>query len=932
MTGFKDSYGTFSKLMTKHGSVSYFDINKLSEAGFDDIHKLPFSIKILLENLIRNENGEIITTKQIENLAQWQHSESGSFEIPLMPSRILLQDFTGVPAIADIAAMRDAAHRLYGDSMRVKLKVPAELVIDHSVQVDHFGFKNAFSMNVEKEYRRNKERYAFLRWGHSSFKNLQVVPPGTGIVHQVNLEYLARVVFSETVNGEPLAFPDSLVGLDSHTTMINGLGVLGWGVGGIEAEAVMLGRPYYLMTPEVVGFKLSGKLPDGTTATDLVLTITQLLREKGVVGKFVEFFGPGITHLRLEDRATIANMAPEYGATMGFFPVDDETLTYLKFSGRSPERIDMIERYLKTQGMYRTQDMHDPIFSDTVELNMDDVEPCSAGPSRPQDKILLSNMASYFVDDTKDACEIGHHFFETLEEEEHHWEDEGGLVSDLSDLPVEDCADPELAYGVEVRLENGNEFKLFHGSVLIAAITSCTNTSNPYVMIQAGLLAKKAVEKGLTTKPWVKTSLAPGSRVVTDYLASGGLLPYLEKLGFHTVAFGCTTCIGNSGPIEEPIARAVTENNLVTASVLSGNRNFPGRISPLTQSNFLASPPLVVAYAIAGNIGLDLINEHMGHDLDGKQVFLKDIWPSEHETLEYVQSFIDPDMFVKAYENIFEGSKHWKSLEIPKGATFNWDETSTYIKAPPFLSDVTHEVPGLKNISGARVLVLLGHGITTDHISPAGSIPVDSPAGRYLQKRGVSPSDFNSFGSRRGNHDVMMRGTFGNIRLQNELVPDITGGWTRHLPSDEKMSIFDAAVRYIKDDTPLVVIAGKDYGTGSSRDWAAKGTFLLGVKAVIAESFERIHRSNLICMGVLPLEFKPGETRQTLNLDGTEGFNIEGIENDLAPKKELLVRALKSDGATIEFSVISRLDAPVEVTYYRHGGILPFVLRNLTSD
>ncbi len=929
MTGLKNRCGALAKLDTKTQSVFYYDINRLSDAGFDNIHRLPFSIKILLENVVRNEDGDVITETQVEQLARWRPDQTEKHEVPFMPARILLQDFTGVPAVADIAALRDAASRLYGDPLRVRLKVPAELVIDHSVQVDHFGSKEAKDLNVKKEFDRNAERYAFLRWGHHSFENLKVVPPDTGIVHQVNLEYLARVVFTQNRDGERLAFPDTLVGLDSHTTMINGAGVLGWGVGGIEAEAVMLGRPYYFMSPEVIGFKLTGRLPREATATDLVLSVTQVLREKGVVGKFVEFFGPGLNHLRLEDRATIANMAPEYGATMGFFPVDDETLKYLRFTGRSKSHIDLIERYLKTQGLFRTKETPDPEYTDTVVFDMGEVIPCIAGPRRPQERIPLNRLPAMLMEETKDACEIGQSFLENFLVEEHHWEDEGGLVVESSQSFAENCETPAPFRGVRVRLVNGREFKLFHGSVIIAAITSCTNTSNPLVMIQAGLLAKKAVEKGLKVKPWVKTSLAPGSKVVTDYLTASGLLPYLEKLGFHTVAYGCTTCIGNSGPIAEPISRAIQENNLMVASVLSGNRNFAGRISPFTQLNYLASPPLVVAYALAGNVGYHLENEHLGHDHDGYPVYLKDIWPSVEEIHEVVSEFISPEMFDKAYADVFDGSDLWQALDIPKGGVFQWNENSTYIKPPPFFQSVTQEVLPPKDIKGARVLALLGHTVTTDHISPAGAIPADSPAGRYLKEQGVSVADFNSFGSRRGNHEVMIRGTFGNIRLENRLVPDVAGGWTRYLSTGEQMPIYDAAMAYKDQGTPLLIIAGKDYGTGSSRDWAAKGTMLLGVRAVIAESFERIHRGNLVCMGVLPLQFKPGENQETLNLDGTETYDITGIENGLEPGGELPVRAVRSDGKTFEFSVITRIDAPVELTYYKHGGILPFVLRNL---
>jgi aconitate hydratase len=931
MPGFKNSFDALSFFQTKSGRVSCFDIVKLAHAGFENIHQMPFSIKILLENMTRNEDGETITAAHIENLARWTPGRTQSYEVPFMPARILLQDFTGVPAIADIAAMRDAARRLYGDALKVKLKIPADLVIDHSVQVDCFASKDALRRNMEKEFARNAERYRFLRWGHGSFENLKVVPPGTGIVHQVNLEYLAQIVFTQIMDSGPLAFPDTLVGLDSHTTMINGAGVLGWGVGGIEAEAVMLGRPYYLLSPEVVGLKLTGAIPEGATATDLVLTLTELLRKKGVVGKFVEFFGPGLSCLRLEDRATIANMAPEYGATMGFFPVDDETLKYLKITGRSADHMDVIERYLKAQGLFRTDDTPDPAYSETVIFDMADVRPCVAGPSRPQERILLSRMPASFMESTKDACEIGQNILENVLGEQQYWEDEGGSFTGPagSDSDAVECTLPESSRGVVVRLINGKEFKLFHGSVIIAAIASCTNTSNPFVMIQAGLLAQKAVLRGLTSKPWVKTSLTPGSRVVTDYLAASGLLPWLEKLGFHPAAYGCATCIGNSGPIEEPIARAVLVNNLVAASVLSGNRNFGGRISPVTASNYLASPPLVVAYALAGNVGIDFDHEPLGYDTAGKPVFLADIWPSSEEVRQVVRAHILPDMFALAYRDAFQGPDLWQSLDVPRGALFSWNDGSTYIKSPPFFDLVVEEIPALNDIRGARVLALLGHSVTTDHISPAGAIPKDSPAGRYLMDKGVLPEDFNSFGSRRGNHDVMMRGTFGSIRLRNRLVPEITGGFTRYFPDGEMMSIYDAAMKYKRSDMPLIVIAGKDYGTGSSRDWAAKGVHLLGVRAVIAESFERIHRSNLICMGVLPLQFTPGENQETLNLDGTEIFDIAGIEKDFEPGKELLVRADKPDGKTIAFSAIARIDAPVELTYYQHGGILPYVLRNL---
>ncbi|MFO7963238.1 MAG: aconitate hydratase AcnA [Desulfobacterales bacterium] len=931
MAGLRNRFGVLEKLITRTQSVVYYDLDTFSQSGFDGIHRLPFSIKILLENAIRSEDGDTITESQVARLARWRPGSQELFEIPFMPARILLQDFTGVPAVADIAAMRDAAGRLYGDPMRVRLNVPAELVIDHSVQVDEYGTPQARELNVKKEFERNAERYTFLRWGHNSFKNLKVIPPDTGIVHQVNLEYLARVVFTKSIGGEILAFPDTLVGLDSHTTMINGAGVLGWGVGGIEAEAVMLGRPYYFMSPEVIGFNLIGELPSSATSTDLVLAITQLLREKGVVGKFVEFFGPGLDHLPLEDRTTIANMAPEYGATVGFFPVDEKTLTYLRVTGRPENHIELIERYLKAQGLFRDRNTPDPDYTDIVNFDMGDVVPCLAGPRRPQERIPLDRLPSVFEQETRHACEIGQGDPADLVAQEHHWEDEGGHIAESADTALENCTVSNSSRGVRVRLINGREFKLFHGSVIIAAITSCTNTSNPAVMIQAGLLAKKAVEKGLRTKSWVKTSMAPGSRVVTDYLKASGLMPYLETLGFHTVAYGCTTCIGNSGAISEPIARAVQENHLMAASVLSGNRNFAGRISPLTQLNYLASPPLVVAYALAGNVAYDLKNEHLGHDPEGNPVYLSDIWPSVKEVKEAAAGFITPEMYEKVYADVFDGSELWHELKTPKGAVFQWDENSTYIKPPPFFQSVTLTVPPLTDIKGARVLVLLGNTVTTDHISPAGAIPPDSPAGKYLRNQGVSISEFNSYGSRRGNHEVMMRGTFGNIRLENRLVPERTGGWTRYLPTNEEMSIYQAAMAYKKEGTPLLIIAGEDYGTGSSRDWAAKGTALLGVRAVIAESFERIHRSNLVCMGVLPLQFKPGENQEALGLDGTEIYDITGIENGIEPGADLLVRAAVPGGTSIEFTVTARIDVPVEMTYYRHGGILPFILRGLES-
>ena len=899
MINCKNSFGAGSILKTSDGPVTYFSLSKLADAGFAGLNRLPFSIKILLENLVRNEDGILITTKDIENMAGWSTSTSNNCEVPFMPARILLQDFTGVPCLVDMAGMRDAAKRLHIDPAKINPNIPVELVIDHSVQVDSFGSITSFEHNVEKEFQRNSERYAFLRWGQKNFKNFHVVPPGTGIIHQVNLEYLARIVFIKKESGQKIAFPDSLVGLDSHTTMINGTGVLGWGVGGIEAEAVMLGRPYYLLAPQVIGLRLTGKLPDGTTATDLVLTITELLRKKGVVGKFVEFFGPGINALSLQDRATIANMAPEYGATMGFFPVDNETLNYLALSGRSEKNIALVESYCKEQGLFRTDATEDPVFTDTIQFDMSTVEPCLAGPKRPQERIPLSQMKQKF----------------------------------LNAFALQEKRDMQHKKEVDVKF-NETTFKLGHGSVVIAAITSCTNTSNPSVMIGAGLLAKNAVERGLSVKSWVKTSLTPGSKVVTDYLEAAGLLPFLDALRFHPVAYGCASCIGNSGPLPEPVTKAIKDHNLVVASVSSGNRNFEGRISPFTTANFLASPALVVAYAIAGRVDIDFEKEPIALDPDGNPVYLREIWPGAGEIKKTVKKAVKPEMYRKEYATVFEGSSRWKSLPVAEGSLYNWDRESTYIKKPPFFENITGNVPEIQDIRGARVLVLLGDSVTTDHISPAGAIPVDSPAGAYLISQGVKPAEFNSFGSRRGNHEVMLRGTFGNIRLKNRLVPDTDGGWTIFLPKDkknrsQKMSIYDAAMQYQKEKTPLLVIAGKEYGTGSSRDWAAKGTSLLGVRAVIAESFERIHRSNLVCMGILPIQFKPGENHESLKLDGTEAYDITGIEKELEPGKELLVCARRKDGVETKFTGFARIDSTVELSYYRHGGILAYVLRHL---
>ena len=808
-------------------------------------------------------------------------------EIAFMPARVLLQDFTGVPAVVDLATMREAIKRMGGNPRLINPLFPAELVIDHSVQVDSFGKSNSFDLNAEMEFQRNIERYAFLRWGQKAFQNFKVVPPDTGICHQVNLEYLARVVCAMPSGNRVEAYPDSVVGTDSHTTMVNSLGVFGWGVGGIEAEAAMLGQPSSMLIPDVVGFRLHGKLREGATATDLVLTVTEILRKKGVVGKFVEFCGTGLSSLSIPDRATIANMAPEYGATMGFFPVDAETLAYLQFTARSAEQIALVEAYCKEQMMFRTDEMADPIFSDKLELDLGSVEPTVAGPKRPQDRVSLRNAKSSFQK----------------------------VLEGTTDKHV----------GVR---NNGDSFDLSSGAVVIAAITSCTNTSNPSLMLGAGLLAKKAVERGLHVKPWVKTSFAPGSKVVSDYLAASGLMSYLEKLNFHLVGYGCTTCIGNSGPLPEAIGAAIKDNNLMAVAVLSGNRNFEGRIHPLVRANYLASPPLVVAYALAGRMDMDLTTESLGADSAGKPVYLRDIWPTPQEIEKTVRESVTSEMYSKEYGNVFEGDAHWKSMPVPEGDLYQWDPKSTYIKQPPFFENMPKTPAALADIHGARVLAVLGDSVTTDHISPAGSIAIDSPAGKYLIANGVKPHEFNSYGARRGNHEVMMRGTFANIRLRNQLAPGTEGCWTHFLPGNEKMTIYDAAVKYREAGVPLIVIAGKEYGSGSSRDWAAKGTRLLGVRAVIAESYERIHRSNLVGMGVLPLEFKTGESRESLGLTGQEVFEIEGVAS-LSPKKTITVRAESDDGSVKTFTAIARVDTPEEVSYYHHGGILQYVLRQM---
>ncbi|NOX36339.1 MAG: aconitate hydratase AcnA [Calditrichaeota bacterium] len=918
MGSFKDSFGVFDKLSVGDRSYGYFSLPRLDKEGLLSLDRLPFSIRVLLENALRNEDGKLVTREDIESVLHYDARKVPSREFPYMPARVILQDFTGVPAVVDLAAMRDAMARFNGDPQKINPIVRSDLVIDHSVQIDVFGIPEAFMINTRREFERNQERYLLLKWAQKSFRNFSVVPPGTGIVHQVNLEYFATVVTPRKTEEGWIAYPDTLVGTDSHTTMINGLSVLGWGVGGIEAEAVMLGQPYYMLLPEVIGVRLTGELREGVTATDLVLTITEMLRRKGVVGKFVEFFGQGLANLNLPDRATIANMAPEYGATMGFFPIDDATLDYLRMTGRAEEQIQLVEAYAKAQGLFRTADTPDPVYTDVVELDLSTVETSLAGPRRPQDRIPLSQMKQSFAVALE---EVFHKSADSLAST-NQWDEEGGASGDTG------------AGGEAVAEAVATEKKvaLNHGAVVIAAITSCTNTSNPSVMIAAGLVAKKALEKGLTTKPWVKTSLAPGSRVVIDYLERVGLMEALEKQRFNLVGFGCTTCIGNSGPLPEEVAEAIQQNDLVAAAVLSGNRNFEGRIHPLVRANYLASPPLVVAYALAGTVYIDFETEPIGVGRDGQPVYLRDIWPSMAEIREMMNRAITPEMFKQKYAEVYEGDENWKSLNAPSSEIYQWDPKSTYIKKPPFFEDMKLEPEPLRDIHDARVLVLLGDSVTTDHISPAGAIPVDSPAGQYLIANGVQPKDFNSYGSRRGNHEVMMRGTFGNIRLKNLLVPGVEGGYTIYLPTGEQMFIYDAAMKYREAGIPLLVIAGKEYGTGSSRDWAAKGTALLGVKAVLAESFERIHRSNLIGMGVLPLQFKPGDNREKLGLTGKEIYHIEGIQH-LQPGGEVTIRAEREDGVVTTFNVQVRLDTPVELEYYRNGGILQTVLRQfLTSQ
>jgi aconitate hydratase len=916
----------------KVGSQAYtiFRLNKLSSLSNGNSDRLPVSLKILLENLLRNEDNAFIKKSDIEALANWNVRGATEKEIAFRTARVLLQDFTGVPAVVDLASMRDALSRLGGDPNKINPLQPVDLVIDHSVQVDEYGSDAALLINAKFEFERNQERYAFLRWGQTAFRNFRVVPPDTGIVHQINLEYLAQAVFVNREGGEQMAYPDSLVGTDSHTTMINGLGVLGWGVGGIEAEAAMLGQPVSMLIPEVIGFKLHGKLPPGATATDLVLTVTQMLRKKKVVGKFVEFYGAGLSSLSLADRATIANMAPEYGATMGFFPVDAETINYLRFTGRGPDQIALVEAYCKEQGMFRTDDTPDPNFTDTIELDLFTVEPSLAGPRRPQDRVPLKMAKQMF----REALS------ETL--------DKTGTLAGAAAVKMATTvsATPQLSSAVVATTQeeqvhqhsaipvqmNGEGFSLKHGSVVIAAITSCTNTSNPSVMLAAGLLARNAVEKGLETKPWVKTSLAPGSKVVTEYFNKAGVMPALKQLRFNVVGFGCTTCIGNSGPLPEPIADAVEMNKLVVAAVLSGNRNFEGRINPLTRFNYLASPPLVVAYALAGRMDIDFNTEPIDIGKDGNPVYLRDIWPSPKEVEEEVLRSVKAEMFNAQYADVFNGDDNWRSLPVPTGKLFAWEDRSTYVKNPPFFEGMSKEPPGVRPITGARVLAMLGDSITTDHISPAGAIPASSPAGKWLIDHGVTTKDFNSYGARRGNHEVMMRGTFANIRLRNELAPGTEGGWTAIGPGEKAVTIYDGSMDYQKRGVPLLIVAGKEYGTGSSRDWAAKGTLLLGVRAVIAESFERIHRSNLVGMGVLPLEFLNSETRQTLALTGFETYEIEGLSDTMAPRAKLAVKATRADGRSKQFVVLSRIDTPEELQYYRNGGILPYVLRQLLKS
>ncbi|HEX5340103.1 MAG TPA: aconitate hydratase AcnA [Gammaproteobacteria bacterium] len=911
----KDSFKSRATLAAGGKHYEIFKLDALEKQY--RVSRLPYSLKVLLENLLRLEDGVAVSAKDIEALASWNPKLESDQEIAFTPARVLMQDFTGVPAVVDLAAMRDAMKNLGGDPRKINPLSPAELVIDHSVQVDFYARPDALSRNGEMEFERNKERYSFLKWGQKSFQDFKVVPPDTGICHQVNLEYLSRVVFEREVNGKLQAYPDTLVGTDSHTTMVNGLGVLGWGVGGIEAEAAMLGQPSTMLIPQVIGVKLSGALPEGATATDLVLTVTELLRKKGVVGKFVEYFGPGVPNLPLANRATLGNMSPEFGSTCAIFPIDAETLNYLRLSGRSEEHIQLVEAYAKAQGLWHEPGQPSAEYSDVLELDLSKIEPSIAGPKRPQDRIPLKSASSMIAKHI--ATMVAERAQRILDEA--RFEDEGGAVAAKKPVVV--------TPGVASITMDDETFKLRDGDAVIAAITSCTNTSNPEVMLSAGLLARRARAKGLKPKPWVKTSLAPGSKVVTDYLTKSGLLEDLDALGFSLVGYGCTTCIGNSGPLRPEISRGIRESDLIASAVLSGNRNFEGRIHPEVKMNFLASPPLVVAYALAGTMRIDLQNEPLGTDSHGKPVYLKDIWPSQKEISDLILGNIDSGMFKKVYDEVFEGDRNWNGLGVPEGEIYKWDEQSTYVRNPPYFEGMRHSPDQVQDIHGARVLALLGDSVTTDHISPAGNIKKDGPAGKYLMENGVDVKDFNSYGSRRGNHEVMMRGTFANIRLRNLLAPGTEGGVTTYIPGGEVMSIYDASVKYQQDKTPLLVIAGEEYGSGSSRDWAAKGTLLLGVKAVIAKSFERIHRSNLIGMGVLPLQFHQGEDAKSLGLTGKEEFSIEGLEN--AEAREVSVKAQTADGKVISFKVRVRLDTPKERDYYRNGGILQYVLRQLAA-
>ena len=906
-----DPFGALTTLDLSEGSTSFYRLPRLEEEGLISLDRLPFSIRILLENTLRHAGKGFVSEDDVKTVAAWSPTNAGT-SFPFMPSRVVLQDFTGVPAVVDLASMRSALAAMGGDPNRINPVVPADLVIDHSVQVDHFGTADAFQLNVQMEFERNRERYTLLRWAQEAFEDFRVVPPGTGIVHQVNLEYLASVMHRRDEAGRFVAYPDTVVGTDSHTTMINGLGVVGWGVGGIEAEAVLLGQPYYMLLPEVVGVRLYGELPEGATATDLVLRVVEILRAHGVVGRFVEYFGTGLSNLTLPDRATLANMGPEYGATIGFFPVDDVNLEYLRGTGRSPELVERVERISKEMGLFRTDEAPDAEYTSVLELDMATVEPSVAGPKRPQDRIPLTDLKGAFSRDLPNLLPSGFDLGDS---------DAGGGTAVAT----------ETRRTVEVTLDDGPT-TVQDGSIVIAAITSCTNTSNPSVMVGAGLLAKKAVERGLDVKPWVKTSLAPGSQVVTEYLNAAGVMPYLDQLGFQLVGYGCTTCIGNSGPLPDPIQDAVVDNGLVVTSILSGNRNFEARVHAHVRANYLASPILVVAYALAGRIDIDIYNEPLAQDSDGNPVFLADLWPSQDEIRETIAASLKPEMFESRYASVFDGEAEWQALPVPEESSlYAWDAESTYIQDPPFFQNMGLDVPALSNIEGARVLARLGDSVTTDHISPAAAIPKGEPAGLYLLDRGVKPYQFNTFGSRRGNHEVMMRGTFGNVRIRNLLLDEKEGGYTVKLPSGEESSIYDASMAYQAEGTPLLILAGKEYGTGSSRDWAAKGTSLLGIRAVIAESFERIHRSNLVGMGVLPLQFKSGQSAESLGLSGRETFDILGIEDGLEPRGELEAVARAEDGSETHFSVDVRLDSPVEVEYYQNGGILHTVLRKMAT-